>query len=112
MLYLLPKSTEKMDRHWIIGFLRDDSCRRCWLDAWLLHGNAGAQLCVWGGVQVVTKLAAPGGSLVTLPVTRGTQITGRKPLWGQWALGVCGLLPRVHSAQGWALGQVRGAAGG
>lgn len=84
VLYLLPKSTEKMDRHWIIGFLRDDSCRRCWLDAWLLHGNAGAQLCVWGGVQVVTEPAAPGGSLVTLPVTRGTQITGRKPLWGQF----------------------------
>ena len=53
MLYLLPKATEKMDRHWILGFLRDGSCRQCWLDAWLLHGSAGGQLCVWGGGQVV-----------------------------------------------------------
>lgn len=49
-----------------------------------MPGFSMVMLCVWGGVQVVTKLAAPGGSLVTLPVTRGTQITGRKPLWGQF----------------------------
>lgn len=35
-----------------------------------------------GAAQVVTEPAAPGGSLVTLPVTCGTQTTGRKSSWG------------------------------
>ena len=114
------KPTEEMDRRWMTGILRDGSRRWCWLDGWLLHGNVGAQLCMWGGVRVVTELAAPGGSLVTLPVTCGTHkvLVGSVPVQGgvsvgvEWVLGFCGLLPGVHSRQGWALGQVRGAAGG
>lgn len=74
------KSIEEMDRRWMIGTWKDGSHRWCWLDGWLLHGNVGAQLCVQGGVWVVTELAAPGGPLVTLPVTCGTQ----KALWGQF----------------------------